>query len=111
MIDLNSASSYWLCPEPVDMRKGRDSLASYVRERMGADPINGSHAFIFYSKSLRVVKILHHDSTGYEVYAKWFDDGKFLKPVFSSIRQKHMITRSQLLLLLTGAVQTELVIT
>lgn len=110
MIDLNTASVYWLCPEPVDMRKGRDRLASYVREKMGTDPVNGSNAFIFYSKSLKVVKILHHDFTGYEVYTKWFDDGKFLKPVFSSIRQRHAITKSQLLLLLTGAVQTKIAI-
>lgn len=111
MIDLNTAAVYWLCPEPMDMRKGRDRLAAFVREKMGADPINDSQAFIFYSKNLRVVKILHHDFSGYELYTKWFDDGKFLKPVFSSIRQRHSITKSQLLLFLTGAVQTKLVIT
>lgn len=111
MIDLNTASVYWLCPEPIDMRKGRDRLAAFARDKMGSDPINGSNAFIFYSKNLRVVKILHHDFSGYELYTKWFDDGKFLKPVFSAIRQKHSITKSQLLLFLTGAVQTRLVIT
>lgn len=111
MIDLNTASVYWLCPEPIDMRKGRDRLAAFVRDKMGSDPINGSNAFIFYSKNLRVVKILHHDFSGYELYTKWFDDGKFLKPVFSAIRQKHMITKSQMLLLLTGVVHTKIVIT
>lgn len=111
MIDLNTAAAYWLCPEPIDMRKGRDRLAAFVRDKMGTDPINGSQAFIFYSKNLRVVKILHHDFSGYELYTKWFDDGKFLKPVFSGIRQKHSVTKSQLLLFLTGAVQTKLVIT
>lgn len=108
MIDLNTATHYWLFPEPIDMRKGRDRLAALVREGLEINPFIGTNAFIFYSKNLRTVKILHHDTTGYEVYTKWFDDGKFLKPVFSTIKARHTITRTQLLLFLTGAVQTKL---
>ncbi len=108
MIDLNTASTWWLCPGPEDMRKGKDRLAEVVRERMHADPVNGMHAFIFYARNLKTVKILYHDISGYELYIKWFDDGKFLKPVFEEIRCRHTITRTQLLLFLTGAVQTKL---
>lgn len=108
MIDLNTATHYWLFPEPTDMRKGRDRLAALVRERLEINPLTGANTFIFYSRNLRTVKILHHDATGYEVYTKWFDDGKFLKPVFSTIKTRHTITRTQLLLFLTGAVQTKL---
>ena len=90
------------------MRKGRDSLASVVRERFGKDPRTGSRAFIFYAKNLKTVKILHYGLTGYEVYIKWFDDGKCMKPVFSKIAKTHTITRSQLLLLITGAVRKDL---
>lgn len=110
MLDLNTAANYWLFPEPVDMRKGRDKLAALVRERLETNPINGADAFIFYSKDLRTVKILHHDFSGYEIYSKWFDNGKFLKPVFRTIRKRHTITRSQLLLFLSGAVQTQIAI-
>ena len=53
MLDLNTATHYWMFPEPADMRKGKDKLAALIRER-------------------------------------------------------HTITRSQLLLFLTGAVQTRL---
>ena len=108
MLDLNTATHYWMFPEPADMRKGKDKLAALIRERLDTDPIIGSNAFIFYSRDLKTVKVLHHDFTGYELYIKWFDDGKFLKPVFSTIRKRHTITRSQLLLFLTGAVQTRL---
>lgn len=108
MIDINTAAVYWLCPDPADMRKGRDKLASIVREKMNANPIHGENAFIFYSKDLRMIKILHHDLTGYEMYIKWFEDGKMLKPVFEQIRCRHTITKSQLLLLMTGVVQTTL---
>jgi len=110
MLDLNTATHYWMFPEPADMRKSKDKLAALIRQRLELDPIVGSNAFIFHSKNLRKVKILHHDFTGYELYIKWFDDGKFLKPVFSTIRKRHTITRSQLLLFLTGAVQTKLTI-
>lgn len=108
MLDLNSASRYWILPDPTDMRKSKNTLAALVRDSAGMDPICGSNAFIFYSKDLRTVKILHHDFTGYELYVKWFDDGKFLKPVFANISRTHMISKSQLLLFLTGAVQTKL---
>lgn len=108
MLDLNTATHYWMLPDPADMRKGKAKLAALVRERPDTGPVIGSNAFIFYSRDLRTVKILHHDFTGYESYIKWFDDGKFLKPVFSTIRKRHTITRSQLLLFLTGSVQTRL---
>jgi len=35
-------------------------------------------AFIFYSKDLKKVKILHYDINRFVIYAKWFDDGRFL---------------------------------
>ena len=104
MLDLNTAREYWIGAEPTDMRKGRDSLASIVRHKFGKDPRMGSSAFIFYGKNLKTVKILHYSVTGYEMYTKWFDDKKCMKPIFSKISTTHTITRSQLMLLLTGAV-------
>lgn len=108
MLDLNTAQEYWIGAEPTDMRKGRDSLASIVRQKFGKDPKMGSRAFIFYGRSLRTIKILHYSPTGYEMYVKWFDDGKCLKPIFGKISETHTITRSQLLLLTTGCVKTTL---
>lgn len=106
MIDINTASVYWLCPEPADMRKGRDRLAVLIREKMQANPNDGTHAFVFYSKDLRTVKVLHRDFTGYEMYIKWFDDARMLKPIFEQVRERHSITASQLLLLMSGVQST-----
>ena len=108
MLDLNTAQEYWISAEYTDMRKGRDSLASIVRQKFGKDPKMGSRAFIFYGKKFRTIKILHYTVTGYEMYVKWFDDTKCLKPEFSRMKSTHTITRSQLLLLLNGAVRTRL---
>lgn len=104
MLDLNTAQEYWIGAEPTDMRKGRDSLASMVRQKFGKDPRMGGRAFIFYARNLKTLKILHYSVTGFEMYTKWFDDNKCMKPIFSKIATTHTITRSQLALLLTGAV-------
>ncbi len=90
------------------MRKGRDSLASVVRQKFGKDPKMGMRAYIFYAKNLKTIKILHYTVTGYEMYVKWFDDYKTMKPEFSKMKTTHTITRSQLLLLLNGAVRPKL---
>lgn len=108
MFDLDTAQEYWINSTPADMRKGRDSLASLVREKFRKDPKMGSRAFIFYSKNRKTVKILHYSVTGYEMYVKWYDDGKCMKPVFSKMAETHTITRSQLLLLIAGAVKVNL---
>lgn len=108
IVDINSSPVWYICSKPIDMRKGRDRLASHIREAMGTDPHNGRYAFIFYSKNYRTVKIYHYDFSGVEVYTKWFSNGRCLKPIFSTIAEKHQVTRSQLMLLLSGAVQSTL---
>lgn len=108
MIDVNSVTYFFICPSPVDMRKGREKLANYIRERLGKDPRNGTQAYIFYSKDYKTVKIFHRDYCGIEIYTKWFENGRMLKPEFMTIARTHEVTRSQLTLLLAGAVQSTL---
>lgn len=50
------------------MRKGREGLAEFVREKMQRDPYIYGDAFIFYSKDLKKVKILHYDINGFVIY-------------------------------------------
>lgn len=110
MLDYNSATTFYIMSQPTDMRKGKDGLASYVREILKKNPLNSQEAFIFYSKNYKTVRILHHDFSGYEMYSKWFDDGKFLKPVFTKIAATHQISKSQILLLMSNAVQTKIIL-
>ena len=60
---------------------------------MQRDPYIYGDAFIFYSKDLKKVKILHYDINGFVIYAKWFDDGRFLSPYFKEARRCHKISR------------------
>lgn len=110
MINFTSRTSYYLSNGPTDMRKGREGLSRIIRENMGMNPREYNNAYIFYSKDCRKVKILHYDINGYVMYEKWFDSGKFLKPAFEECRSSHCITRDTLILLLSTAVQTKIVI-
>ncbi len=110
MINFTSRISYYLSSRPTDMRKGKEGLACVVREVFGRDPLSYNEAFIFYSKDYRKVKILHYDINGYVVYAKWFDDGKLLKPEFTKAQECHSITREAMILLMSTAVQTKILI-
>ena len=89
MLNFKSNITYYLSSIPTDMRK---------------------NAFIFYSKDLKKVKILHYDINGFVIYAKWFDDGRFLSPYFKEARRCHRISRELLILLLSTSVQTRITI-
>jgi len=57
-----------------------------------------------------MLTILHYDLNGYVIYQKWFDDGKMLKPKFMEIKSCHLITREQVTLLVSNAVQSKMYI-
>lgn len=110
MINFTNRTTYYLSSIPTDMRKGREGLSQIIREVMKRNPVNYNEAFIFYSKDYRKVKILHYDLNGYVMYEKWFDQGKFLQPAFEMCKACHRISRETLILLLSTAVQTKIVI-
>lgn len=85
MLNFTSRTNFYICSIPTDMRKGREGLATIVREYFHRDPTAYGEAFIFYNKKYDTVKILHYDLNGYVIYQKWFDDGKMLKPNFMEI--------------------------
>ena len=110
MINFTSRTNYYLRSEPTDMRKGRNGLSQIVREIMQQDPLDYNNAYIFYSRDFRKVKIMHYDINGFVMYEKWFDDGKFLKPEFEHAQTSHKISRETLILLMSTAVQSKIVI-
>lgn len=108
MITFSSDISYFICSKPVDMRKGRNGLAGIVREFMSQNPLDYASAYIFYSKDYRKIKILHFDMDGYVIFEKWFDKGKFLKPIFDESRSSYKMPREKLILMLTTSIQTKI---
>ena len=110
MILFSNRVRFYLCSQPVDMRNGREGLARIIREALEHNPLDYNEAFVFYSKDYKKVRILHYDVNGYVLYSKWFDDGRFLKPEFEACKKSHEISREVMILLLSTAVQTKIII-
>jgi transposase len=69
----------FMAAEPVDLRASFYRLATYVRSTLDADPQSG-HLYIFVGKGRNLVKILFWDKSGYCVFAKRLERGRYKFP-------------------------------
>jgi len=79
MLSLPPAVRIFVSREPVDMRKGFDSLAQMVRSHLAGDPLSG-HLFVFRSKRGDRLKVLYWDSDGLCLWYKRLELGVFTLP-------------------------------
>ncbi len=87
-----------LCTEPIDMRKGANSLAGLVRDGLNEEPLSGK-LFVFQSKRRDSVKLLYWHYNGFAVWSKRMQSGKFKFPPGS---ESMALTRSALRMILEG---------
>ena len=64
---------------PVDMRKSFDGLVGLVRGAMQEDPLSGS-LFVFVNRRGNYLKLVYWDRTGYALFAKRLERGRFAIP-------------------------------
>jgi transposase len=76
LIQISAQIRILVAIEPVDARKGIDSLAQLCREKLSADPFSGC-LFIFRSRSGTAIKILAYDGQGFWVATKRLSKGRF----------------------------------
>ncbi len=69
----------FLAIEPVDLRASYYRLSSYVRGALSQDPQSG-HLFVFLGKRGSLVKVLFWDRSGYCIFSKKLEQGKFKLP-------------------------------
>jgi transposase len=62
--------------EPVDGRKGLDSLAQLCREKLNADPFSGC-VFIFRTRRGTAIRLLTFDGQGFWLATKRLSKGRF----------------------------------
>ena len=62
---------------PVDMRKSFDGLYALTRQALGQDPLSG-RLFVFINRRATQMKVLYWDRTGFCVWAKRLEQGRFL---------------------------------
>ena len=79
MIPIPSGVRVWLATGHTDMRRGMNSLALQVQERLKRDPHAGD-LYVFRGKSGHLVKVLWHDGIGMSLYAKRLERGRFIWP-------------------------------
>jgi transposase len=63
--------------QPVDMRKSFDGLYALTRQALGQDPMSG-RLFVFINRRATQMKVLYWDRTGFCLWAKRLEQGRFL---------------------------------
>ena len=63
--------------QPVDMRKSFDGLYALTRQGLGLDPLSG-RLFVFINRRATQMKVLYWDRTGFCVWAKRLEQGRFV---------------------------------
>jgi transposase len=82
VLSLPPSVRLFVATQPVDGRKGADSLMVLVRDVLHHDPLSG-HLFIFFSRRCDRVRVVYWDRNGFAMWSKRLERGKF-RPVFSA---------------------------
>jgi transposase len=64
---------------PVDMRRSFDGLMGLVQGVLREDPLSGS-LYVFFNRRRNLLKLLVWDRTGFCVFAKRLEHGRFALP-------------------------------
>jgi len=83
---LHADLRYYLCLEPVDMRKQFQGLQGIVNAEFGRY-LTQDEAFVFVGKSRKMVKILHRESNGLTMYVRKLATGRFRMPELNTDRR------------------------
>ena len=84
--------------QPTDMRKSFQGLLALVQRVFTEDPYSGN-LFLFVNRRGNYVKILAWDRTGFSLYAKKLERGRFL---FPSSAESQELTENTLRFILDG---------
>lgn len=91
----------YLCPEPVDLRRGHDGLAALVRAQ-SLGPLYDGHLFVFVGRRRDRCKILFWDRGGFVLYYKRLERGRFQLPKVAAGARRVEMDGTQLMMLLDG---------
>ncbi len=75
MLQITPQQIILLAIQPVDFRKGIESLAAVCKSQLQEDPFSGK-LFVFTNRSRRAVKIIVYDGQGFWLCLKRFSSGK-----------------------------------
>ncbi len=76
MLQITPQMRVLVAVDPVDGRKGIDSLARLCREKLGQDPFSGC-VFVFRTRNRTAIKVLVYDGQGFWMAQKRLSQGTF----------------------------------
>lgn len=79
MLGLPPSVRTFVVTQPVDGRKGADSLMTIIRDEIGHDPLSGH---LFFTRRCDGVRIWYWDRDGIAMWVKRLERGRF-HPAFS----------------------------
>jgi transposase len=80
VLSLPPSVRLFMATQPVDGRKGADSLMALARDVLRQDPLSG-HLFIFFSRRCDRVRIIYWDRNGLAMWTKRLERGRY-RPAF-----------------------------
>ena len=84
--------------DPVDMRKQFDGLVGLVQDSVGEDPLSGT-VYVFFNRRRNILKAVYWDRTGFCLFAKRLEHGRF---VLQGTERTRVLDDRTLRLLLDG---------
>ena len=76
MIHLTEKTEIFIATNPVDFRKQIDSLVSLCTEHLHQNSRNGAF-YVFINRANTMIRILHHDGSGYWLATKRLSQGRY----------------------------------
>lgn len=98
---LTDDLKYYLCMEPVDMRKQFQGLQGIVNEEFGRY-LTQDEAFIFIGKTRTTAKILHRENGGLTLYIRKLSEGRFQMPRINDDNHTTTLSSDEFTLLILG---------
>jgi transposase len=77
MLQLAPQMRILVAIEPIDGRRGIDSLCQLCREKLAADPFSG-FVFVFRTKRATSIRLICYDGQGFVLVQKRLSKGKFV---------------------------------
>jgi transposase len=74
--------------QPTDMRKSFDGLQALARHAMGSEPLDGA-LYVFVNRNGSQLKCLYFDRSGFCIWAKRLEAGRFISD-WSQVRTQQM---------------------
>jgi transposase len=84
--------------EPIDMRRSIDGLVGAVQSLLNEDPLSGT-LYVFFNRRGNYLKLIGWDRTGYCLFAKRLEHGRFRLP---SDEAKQTLSEQAFRLILDG---------